>query len=84
MARGGDPAGPRVFDHPGLRVSAALPEHLLAMKVLAARRRDADDIKFLIRHLNLASAIEALRCAPRSSRTRRYRNGPGSSGGCIR
>jgi len=34
------------------------------MKVLAARRRDADDIKFLVKHLNLASAEEALRlCA---------------------
>jgi hypothetical protein len=36
VARGGDQAAPRVFDHPGLRVSAASPEHLLAMKVLAA------------------------------------------------
>lgn len=27
VARGGDPGGPRVFDHPGLRVSAASPEH---------------------------------------------------------
>jgi hypothetical protein len=37
-----DISAPRVFDHPGLRVSAASPEHLLAMKVLAAppsRRR---------------------------------------------
>jgi hypothetical protein len=40
VARGGDPAARRIFDHPGLRVSAASPEHLLAMKVLAARRRD--------------------------------------------
>src|SRR5215467_3538214 len=37
VARGGDANAPRVFDHPGLRVSAASPEHLLAMKVLAAR-----------------------------------------------
>lgn len=36
VARDGDPAAPRVFDHPGLRVAAASPEHLLAMKVLAA------------------------------------------------
>ncbi len=40
VAPGGDPSAPRVFDHPGLRVAAASPEHLLAMKVLAARRRD--------------------------------------------
>lgn len=38
VAPGGDPSAPRVFDHPGLRVAAASPEHLLAMKVLAARR----------------------------------------------
>lgn len=60
VAPGGDPAAPRVFDHPGLRVSAASPEHLLAMKVLAARRRDAEDIRFLIKHLGLSSAAEVL------------------------
>jgi predicted nucleotidyltransferase len=51
---------PGVFDHPGLRVSAASPEHLLAMKVLAARRRDAEDIRFLVKHLQLATAEEVL------------------------
>jgi predicted nucleotidyltransferase len=60
VAAGGDPGAPRVFDHPGLRVSAASPEHLLAMKVLAARRRDADDIRFLVKHLGLASVQEVL------------------------
>lgn len=45
VAPGGDAAAPRVFDHPGLRVSAASPEHLLAMRVFAARRRDSDDIR---------------------------------------
>ena len=34
VAPAGDAAAPRVFDHPGLRVAAASPEHLLAMKVL--------------------------------------------------
>jgi hypothetical protein len=64
VAPGGDPSAPRVFDHPGLRVSAASPEHLLAMKVLAARRRDAEDIRFLVKHLNMATAEEArLQCA---------------------
>ena len=29
VAADGDPDAPRVFDHPGLRVSAASPEHLL-------------------------------------------------------
>jgi predicted nucleotidyltransferase len=60
VAPGGDAAAPRVFDHPGLRVSAASPEHLLAMKVLAARRRDAEDIRFLVKHLNLTTVEEVL------------------------
>jgi len=41
-------------------VSAASPEHLLAMKVLAARRRDAEDIQVLVRHLGLSNPAEAL------------------------
>ena len=60
VARGGDANAPRVFDHPGLRVSAASPEHLLAMKVLAARRRDAEDIHFLVKHLQLGRAEDVL------------------------
>ncbi|MEQ4303926.1 DUF6036 family nucleotidyltransferase [Plantactinospora sp. B6F1] len=60
VAPGGDATAPRVFDHPGLRVAAASPEHLLAMKVLAARRRDAEDIRFLVEHLGLASAEQVL------------------------
>jgi len=49
-----------VFDHPGLRVAAASAEHPLAMKVLAARRRDGDDIRFLIHRLGLVSADQVL------------------------
>jgi hypothetical protein len=30
------------------------------MKVLAARRRDADDIRFLVKHLHLERAEDAL------------------------
>ncbi|MEV6518559.1 DUF6036 family nucleotidyltransferase [Micromonospora chalcea] len=60
VAPGGDASAPRVFDHPGLRVAAASPEHLLAMKVRAARRRDAEDIRFLIDHLGLTSAEQVL------------------------
>lgn len=53
VAPGGDQAAPRVFENAGLRVAAASPEHLLAMKVLAARRRDTEDIEFLIKRLGL-------------------------------
>lgn len=60
VAPGGDPEAPRVFDHQGLRVSAASPEHLLAMKVLAARRRDAEDIRFLVNHLGMTSVEQVL------------------------
>lgn len=60
IAPGGDSAASRVFDHPGLRVSAASPEHLLAMKVLAGRRRDADDVKVLVAHLELTSVAQVL------------------------
>lgn len=60
VAPGGDAGAPHVFDHPGLRVSAASPEHLLAMKVLAARRRDAEDISYLVKHLGLSSTAEVL------------------------
>ena len=60
VARGGDPAAPQVYDHPGLRVSAASPEHLLAMKVLAGRRRDAEDISYLVKYLDLAGSEDVL------------------------
>jgi predicted nucleotidyltransferase len=55
VASGGDEQAPRVFEHPGLRVSAASAEHLLAMKVLAARRRDIDDIRFLVAWMRLTT-----------------------------
>jgi hypothetical protein len=41
-------------------VAAASPEHLLAMKVLAARRRDIDDIQMLVRHLGHSSVDEVV------------------------
>jgi len=53
IAPGGDLAASRVFDHPGIRVFAASPEHLLAMKALAARPRDAEDIRQLAEVLGL-------------------------------
>lgn len=60
VAPGGDPSPSRVFDHPGLRVFAASPEHLLAMKALAARSRDAEDIKQLTEVLHLRTVPDVL------------------------
>jgi predicted nucleotidyltransferase len=60
VAPGGDPSASRVFDHPGLRVFAASPEHLLAMKALAARPRDADDIRHLTEVLGLRTVADVV------------------------
>lgn len=49
-----------VLELPGLRVLAASPRHLLAMKCLAARREDEEDIRFLVNLLGIQSAEEAL------------------------
>jgi predicted nucleotidyltransferase len=59
-----DPGKRRVFDHPGLRVMAASPEHVFAMKALAARIRDVDDLRLLARMAGVRSSADALRiCA---------------------
>jgi hypothetical protein len=58
VAPGADTEAPLVFDHPGLRVHAASARHLLAMKVLAGRRRDVDDILRLVHHLGLRTPAE--------------------------
>ena len=48
--------GTPVFDHPNLRVMVTSPEHLLAMKVRAARAtRDVDDVRVLVKHLEVRS-----------------------------
>jgi hypothetical protein len=51
-----DPDAVPVFDEPGLRVMAAWPRYLLAMKRLASRREDQADILWLCRHLRIACA----------------------------
>jgi predicted nucleotidyltransferase len=59
-----DPGKRRVFDHPGLRVMAASPDHIFAMKALAARTRDIDDLRLLADIVGVKSADAALRiCA---------------------
>ena len=59
-----DPGKRRVFDHPGLRVMAASPEHVFAMKALAARTRDVDDLRLLAGLVGVRSSEDALRiCA---------------------
>jgi len=45
-----------VYDHPNLRILAAEPEKMLAMKVRAARRPDVADIQLLIEMLGLRNA----------------------------
>ncbi len=49
---------------PHLRVFVATPEYLLAMKVASMRLgeefHDLDDVRYLLRYLNVASATEAL------------------------
>jgi len=54
-----DPDKRRVFDHPGLRVTAASPRHVFAMKALAARTRDIDDLRMLADIIGVDSAETA-------------------------
>ena len=59
-----DPDKRRVFDHPGLRVTAASPRHVFAMKALAARIRDIDDLRLLAGIIGVDSAETAIQiCA---------------------
>jgi len=60
VAPGGDPQAALSFDHPGLRVSTASPEHLLAMKAIAARRRDTDDLRLLVDLLGLTTSEQVI------------------------
>jgi hypothetical protein len=64
----------RVFDHPGLRVMAASPHHIFAMKALAARTRDIDDPSGASRHRR-ESSRPTMRSgyAPTSIQMNRYR-----------
>ncbi len=55
-----DPGKRRVFDHPGLRVMVASPDHIFAMKALAARTRDVDDLRSLAVLAEVDSVEKAL------------------------
>ena len=62
-----DPAASPVLDLPGLRVLAASPETLLALKVLAHRvGEDEDDVRLLASALGLESADQVLAVAERT------------------
>lgn len=57
---GSDPQARPVFESDALRVDVASPKYLLAMKLLAAREQDIDDISVLYRLCGFASAAEGL------------------------
>ncbi|MDE0104728.1 MAG: hypothetical protein OXN89_20325 [Bryobacterales bacterium] len=60
MPRGPDGRARTVFGDRHLVVNSASAEHLLAMKVRAARPKDQEDIAFLVRRLGLSSGREDL------------------------
>jgi len=59
----------RFLELPNLRVFIARPEYLLAMKCasmrLAEEFRDVDDVRYLLRYLNITSVDEALEIVTR-------------------
>ncbi len=54
----------RFIEHPHLQVFVARPEYLLALKCMAMRLgeefHDLDDVRYLLRHLDITSADAAL------------------------
>lgn len=58
--------GTPVYDHPNLRVLTTPPEHLLAMKVRAARAvRDANDLRMLLHSLDIHSLDQVIEIVER-------------------
>lgn len=49
-----------VFDSPHLRVAVGSPEHMVAMKAMAARAQDLEDLRALASRLGLHSAGDVL------------------------
>jgi hypothetical protein len=64
-------------EYPGLRVFVAKPEYVLAMKAVAGRPQDVQDLVALIQRLGLSSARQALdiveRYVPEGALTPRVR-----------
>lgn len=61
LPTGTDSDARTIVDRPGLRVIAASPHHLLAMKARAARQRDISDILTLARLVSVTSATQITR-----------------------
>ncbi|TDD95374.1 DUF6036 family nucleotidyltransferase [Actinomadura rubrisoli] len=74
-----DPGKRRVFDHPGLRVMAASPDHLFAMKALAGRTRDIDDLRALAVLVGIDTVQAAIAVCTDSSPTNRSPHAPSES-----
>ena len=61
VPRGDDVRAKTVYNSPGLVVTGASAEHLLAMKVFAARDIDLQDVKHLAGVLGISKASDAIR-----------------------
>lgn len=53
LSKNADTGATLVFEHPNLVVTAASPERLLAMKLMAGRAQDIDDARALVRRTGL-------------------------------
>ena len=66
VPRGDDVRAKTIHNSPGLLVTGASAEHLLAMKVFAGRRPDLDDIKHLAGVLGVTRTSDAIRICERA------------------
>ena len=61
MPRAADARARTLYESPYLTVTGASARHLLAMKLLAAREQDREDIGVVCKHLGLQGPEEAIR-----------------------